>query len=85
MTKRIKNQRVAIAHRLATFGYITTEEAINDKMTTKLSTRIGEIENNTGLEILRERVSWGDTHGTRYYIEAYHEKFLRELAESGLV
>lgn len=69
MKKKKKDlQKNRIFNRLLNVGSITTEFAINRKWLTKLSTRVGEIERDLGIKIHRERVKWGGTHGTRYWL-----------------
>jgi len=76
-------QKFKIFTRLMDYGVITTEFAVGRKWTTKLSTRIGEIEITLGIKISRERVKWGDTHGTRYWLYNNQIDDLRNLRQIG--
>lgn len=73
---RKKTQKERIVKRLIEIGYITTPYAIANMVTTKLSTRLGELEREFGVEFKRSRIAWGDTYGTRYDIDDEQIKYL---------
>lgn len=80
-----KSQNKRIAEYLSLHSHITTAQAIAWKWTTKLSTRIGEIQRATGITIDRERIPWGDTYGTKYSISAMDTWEMHGCVMDGIV
>jgi len=67
--KKKESQKVWVARYLVKHGSITTAQYVGWKKGIKLTNRIGEIEDASGQEISRERVKWGNTHGTKYSVD----------------
>lgn len=75
--KKLKGQKYNILVYIDTNGSITPMDAISDKRihSTKLSTRIGEIERKCGLAFKHERESNGDSSYMRYSFADGHGVF----------
>jgi hypothetical protein len=81
--KKTQSQKLKIVKRIVKMGYISTPWAIANMVTTKLSTRIGEIERDHFVTSTRTRIPWGkDSCGTRY---SYTDREVKRLgAEFGI-
>ena len=71
-----QTQHEKIVKRLLENGSISTAYAIANCLTTKLSTRIGELARDLDVEFKRERIDWGNSYCTKYSIGPYDGKKL---------
>jgi hypothetical protein len=76
--KKTQSQKLRIVKRIVKMGYISTPHAISHMLTTKLSTRCGELERDHSVTFERSRIPWGNTFGTKYSLSYDEAKKLGE-------